>query len=36
VRRSLARLRTDWIDIYYLHKDEPATPIAETVGASAT
>ena len=30
---SLARLRTDWIDIYYLHKDDTATPIAETVGA---
>jgi aryl-alcohol dehydrogenase-like predicted oxidoreductase len=30
---SLARLATDWIDIYYLHKDDPKTPIAETVGA---
>src|SRR5512138_2518716 len=30
---SLARLGTDWIDIYYLHRDDPATPIAETVGA---
>jgi aryl-alcohol dehydrogenase-like predicted oxidoreductase len=30
---SLARLATDYIDIYYLHRDDPATPIAETVGA---
>jgi aryl-alcohol dehydrogenase-like predicted oxidoreductase len=30
---SLERLGTDWIDIYYLHRDETFTPIAETVGA---
>jgi aryl-alcohol dehydrogenase (NADP+) len=30
---SLARLRTDWIDIYYLHKDDTRTPLAETVAA---
>ena len=30
---SLARLATDYIDIYYLHLDDPDTPIAETVGA---
>jgi aryl-alcohol dehydrogenase-like predicted oxidoreductase len=30
---SLARLRTDWIDIYYLHKDDQGTPVAETVRA---
>jgi aryl-alcohol dehydrogenase-like predicted oxidoreductase len=30
---SLSRLRTDYIDIYYLHKDDRDTPIAETVGA---
>ena len=30
---SLARLTTDYIDIYYLHLDDPDTPIAETVGA---
>jgi len=30
---SLARLGTDCIDIYYLHRDDPETPIAETVGA---
>ena len=30
---SLARLATDYIDIYYLHKDDPETPIAETIAA---
>jgi aryl-alcohol dehydrogenase-like predicted oxidoreductase len=30
---SLARLSTDYIDIYYLHRDDTGTPIAETVGA---
>jgi aryl-alcohol dehydrogenase-like predicted oxidoreductase len=30
---SLARLGTDFIDIYYLHRDDPDTPLAETVGA---
>jgi aryl-alcohol dehydrogenase-like predicted oxidoreductase len=30
---SLARLGTEYIDIYYLHRDDPDTPIAETVGA---
>lgn len=30
---SLDRLGTDWIDIYYLHKDDRHTPIAETVAA---
>ena len=30
---SLSRLKTDYIDIYYLHKDDRDTPIAETVGA---
>ena len=30
---SLARLGTDYIDIYYLHKDDTDTPLAETVGA---
>jgi len=30
---SLARLGTDYIDVYYLHKDDRDTPIAETVGA---
>jgi len=30
---SLKRLGTDHIDIYYLHKEDHATPLAETVGA---
>ena len=30
---SLKRLGTDWIDIYYLHRDDTNTPIAETVAA---
>jgi aryl-alcohol dehydrogenase (NADP+) len=30
---SLARLRTDYIDIYYLHKEDHATPLEETVRA---
>ena len=30
---SLARLGTDWIDVYYLHKDDPKTPLPETVAA---
>jgi aryl-alcohol dehydrogenase-like predicted oxidoreductase len=30
---SLARLGTDYIDIYYLHKEDHATPLAETVRA---
>jgi aryl-alcohol dehydrogenase-like predicted oxidoreductase len=30
---SLRRLDTDVIDLYYLHRVDPATPIEETVGA---
>jgi aryl-alcohol dehydrogenase-like predicted oxidoreductase len=30
---SLERLRTDYVDLYYLHKPDPSTPIAETLGA---
>ena len=30
---SLERLRTDCVDLYYLHKPDPETPIAETLGA---
>ena len=30
---SLRRVGTDWIDIYYLHKEDHATPLAETVRA---
>lgn len=32
---SLKRLGTDVIDIYYLHRKDPDTPIEETVGAMA-
>lgn len=28
---SLARLDTDYIDLYYLHRKDPATPITETM-----
>ena len=30
---SLRRLRTDHIDLYYAHRDDPAVPLEETVGA---
>ncbi|MEO8537735.1 MAG: aldo/keto reductase, partial [Betaproteobacteria bacterium] len=30
---SLRRLGTDWIDIYYLHIDDPGTPLTETAAA---
>src|SRR6516225_5304785 len=32
---SLARLGTDHIDLYYLHRVDPRVPIEETVGAMA-
>jgi aryl-alcohol dehydrogenase-like predicted oxidoreductase len=32
---SLARLEVDYIDLYYLHRVDPKTPIEETVGAMA-
>ena len=35
VEGSLKRLRTDVIDLYYLHRVDPATPIEVTVGAMA-
>jgi aryl-alcohol dehydrogenase (NADP+) len=34
-QESARRLRTDRIDIYYLHKEEHATPLEETIGAIA-
>lgn len=33
VRRSLEQLGTEWIDLYQLHRPDPDTPIAETLGA---
>jgi aryl-alcohol dehydrogenase-like predicted oxidoreductase len=33
VEGSLKRLGTDYIDLYYQHRIDPATPIEETVGA---
>jgi aryl-alcohol dehydrogenase-like predicted oxidoreductase len=33
IRGSLERLRTDYVDLYYLHKPDPTTPIAETLEA---
>lgn len=35
VDRSLKNLGTDYIDLYYLHRADPDTPIEETVGAMA-
>ncbi len=35
VERSLKNLGTDYIDLYYLHRMDPNTPIDETVGAMA-
>lgn len=32
---SLHRLSTDYIDLYYLHRVDPETPIEDTVGAMA-
>lgn len=33
--RSLKNLGTDYIDLYYMHRLDPETPIEETVGAMA-
>jgi aryl-alcohol dehydrogenase-like predicted oxidoreductase len=30
---SLRRLQTDYVDLYYSHKDDPSTPFEETLGA---
>ena len=35
VERSLKNLGTNYIDLYYLHRADPNTPIEETVGAMA-
>jgi aryl-alcohol dehydrogenase-like predicted oxidoreductase len=33
IEASLKRLNTDWIDIYYIHRPDPNTPIEETLRA---
>ncbi len=33
VDASLRRLKTDWIDLYQLHRPDPLTPVSETLSA---
>jgi aryl-alcohol dehydrogenase-like predicted oxidoreductase len=33
VEASLKRLKTDWIDLYQMHRPDPATPVEETLRA---
>ncbi len=33
IDRSLSRMKTDFVDIYYLHKPDPQTPLEETADA---
>lgn len=33
IERSLRNLGTDYVDLYYLHRIDPNTPVEETVGA---
>jgi aryl-alcohol dehydrogenase-like predicted oxidoreductase len=33
LKASLERLRTDYVDLYYYHRPDEVTPLAETIGA---
>lgn len=35
IEKSLKTLGTDYVDLYYLHRVDPQTPIEETIGAMA-
>lgn len=35
VESSLRRLGTDWIDVYYMHRDDESTPVEETLATFA-
>lgn len=35
IEKSLRRLGVDSVDLYYLHRPDPTTPIEHTVGAMA-
>jgi aryl-alcohol dehydrogenase-like predicted oxidoreductase len=35
IEASLKRLRTDYVDLYQAHRDDPETPLEETLGAFA-
>ena len=35
IDESLSRLKTDVVDVYYMHRRDPSVPIEETVGAMA-
>lgn len=35
IDESLARLGTDYVDVFYLHKPDPGTPLEESLGAVA-
>lgn len=35
VEQSLQRLGTDWIDVYYMHRDDEETPLEETLSTFA-
>ncbi|MBK9332021.1 MAG: aldo/keto reductase [Ignavibacteria bacterium] len=35
IERSLKHLETDYVDLYYIHRIDPNTPIEETMGAMA-